>query len=62
MTLDEYLQQQGYQIWLMGSAKDAELAEEIITQAVTKCDIHNLCGKTNLVEVIDLLACAKTVV
>ncbi|HRG63954.1 MAG TPA: lipopolysaccharide heptosyltransferase II [Burkholderiales bacterium] len=60
--LSSQLQQQGYQIWLMGSAKDAELAEEIITQAVIKRDIHNLCGKTNLVEVIDLLACAEVVV
>lgn len=60
--LSSQLQQQGYQIWLMGSAKDAELAEEIVTQVAIKHDIHNLCGKTNLVEVIDLLACAQTVV
>lgn len=60
--LSNQLQQHGYQVWLMGSAKDVELAKEIVRQASITSDIHNLCGKTNLVEVIDLLACAETVV
>lgn len=50
----------GYQVWIFGSGKEAELGEEIVHKApgVTK----NLCGKTELVDVVDLLACAEQVV
>ena len=60
--LASVLQQQNYQVWLLGSAKDQGLAEEIIAQANLQHSLHNLCGRTNLVEVIDLLAAAKVVV
>ena len=60
--LADLLQSRGYQIWVMGSAKDEVIAAEVVAQAEIKSAIHNLCGRTNLVEVIDLLACAHTVV
>ncbi len=50
----------GWQIWLFGSQKDFEIAEEINTLSDGLC--INLCGKTNLAEAIDLLACAEAVV
>lgn len=60
--LASLLQLQNYQVWIMGSANDQEIAEEIMQQSSVTQDLHNLCGRTNLVEVIDLLACAKVVV
>ena len=60
--LASLLQLQNYQVWIMGSAKDQAIAEEIMQQSSVTQDLHNLCGRTNLVEVIDLLACAKAVV
>ena len=51
--------QQGCQIWLFGSQKDFSIAEEINQLSGNLCT--NLCGKTNLAEAIDLLACADTV-
>ncbi len=51
---------EGWQIWLFGSAKDHAVAEEINALSGSLC--VNLCGKTNLAEAIDLLACADTVV
>lgn len=56
------LQEQGYQVWIMGSSKDKEIANEIFTQATTSNNLVDLCGRTNLVDVIDLLACSKVVV
>ncbi len=50
---------QGKQIWLFGSQKDFDIAEEIQKQSGNVC--INLCGKTDLSEAIDLLACAETV-
>lgn len=55
------LQQQGYQLWLLGSEKDLLLANEIMALAKQE-DMHNLCGRTNLAAVVDLFACAKVVV
>lgn len=52
--------EQGRQIWLFGSQKDYEIAEEINRLSDGICT--NLCGKTTLSEAIDLLACAETVV
>lgn len=51
---------QGRQIWLFGSQKDFEIAEEINRLSDGLC--VNLCGKTSLAEAIDLLACADNVV
>lgn len=51
---------EGAQIWYFGSAKDREIAAEIM-QAAPQHSV-NLCGKTRLDEAIDLLALAQTVV
>ncbi|MDK4707066.1 lipopolysaccharide heptosyltransferase II [Kingella negevensis] len=52
--------ERGYQIWLFGSQKDFDIAENI--NQLSGCVCVNLCGKTSLAEAIDLLACAEKVV
>ncbi|WP_434997461.1 lipopolysaccharide heptosyltransferase II [Vibrio scophthalmi] len=55
---------QGFQVWLFGSAKD-QLITSTISSLVDKeyqSHIHNLAGKTSLIEAVDLLAACKTVV
>lgn len=44
------------QVWVLGSAKDAA-AGEVIAQGLA--DVNNLCGKTSLVDAVDLLALAS---
>ena len=51
---------QGWQIWLFGSQKDFDIAQQIQQLSGDVC--VNLCGKTTLSEAIDLLACANTVI
>ena len=51
---------EGWQIWLFGSQKDRDIADEINRLSDQICT--NLCGSTSLSEAIDLLACADTVV
>jgi lipopolysaccharide heptosyltransferase II len=56
--LAESLVENGWQVWLLGSEKDNAAGEKI-----SGVDgIYNLCGKTRLVDTMDLLACAKSVV
>lgn len=50
----------GWQVWVLGSGKDAGIGDEI--KSISNVHIYNLCGKTELVDTIDLLACAKSVV
>ena len=50
----------GYQVWILGSAREQHLGEAI--QGKGMGELYNLCGKTELVDVIDLLACAEQVV
>ena len=56
----------GYQIWILGSNKDTEAGEQIAAAAgddsSAATEIFNLCGKTQLVDTIDLLALAQSVV
>ncbi len=47
----------GYSCWIMGSEKERELGEQIVSKGV-----HNLCGKTALADVVDLLAATSHVV
>ena len=54
------LQNRGYQVWLIGSAKDREVAENII--ALGNEGGQNLCGKTDLLDAIALLSCAQLVI
>ena len=50
----------GFAVWLLGSAKDAPVGEEIRTLSDDAC--VNLCGKTDLAAAVDLVSCAKLVV
>ena len=54
------LVENGWQVWILGSAKDVAAGNEIAGQQ--SADIHNLCGRTQLVDTVDLLACASSVV
>ncbi len=56
--LAEALVKKGWQVWLLGSEKDKVAGDEISGMV----SIYNLCGKTQLVDTIDLLACARSVV
>ncbi len=49
----------GYRVWVLGSDKEAEQGDVI---AKNHEDIISLCGRTRLVDVIDLIACAEQVV
>jgi len=54
------LQYHGFEVWLVGSSKDKELAEKIVSLGNQSC--RNLCGSTNLGDAIALLSCAELVV
>jgi heptosyltransferase-2 len=54
------LHQQGYAVWLIGSAKDKSVADEINRLADEQCT--NLCGGTDLGDAIVLLSCAQLVI
>ena len=54
------LQQNGFTVWMIGSAKDSEVAEKIVS--LGNLASHNLCGKTNLSDAIALLSCAQLVI
>jgi heptosyltransferase-2 len=58
--LADLLIKNGYQVWVFGSEKERDLGEEIVKGAAV--DAYNLCGKTELVDVIDLITCAEQVV
>ncbi|MCF7970080.1 MAG: lipopolysaccharide heptosyltransferase II [Methylococcaceae bacterium] len=49
--------QQGCTVMLLGSPKDFATAKEI--EQKSGCELHNLCGKTSLLDAVDLLACAN---
>ncbi|MBB1315791.1 lipopolysaccharide heptosyltransferase II [Aliivibrio sp. SR45-2] len=55
---------QGYQVWLFGSAKDKETTESIksLVDSNNQHCVFNLAGDTSLIEAVDLLAACKTVV
>ncbi len=55
-----YKRSRGWQVWVLGSKKDAALAQQI-TELVGK-DCINLAGKTSLAQAIDLLSQASAVV
>lgn len=50
----------GYQVWVMGSSKDERAGTQIVNGLTGPA--YNLCGKTGLVDVVDLLSCAEQVV
>jgi heptosyltransferase-2 len=55
---------QGYQVWLFGSAKDKETTENIksLVDSNNQHCVFNLAGETSLIEAVDLLAACQTVV
>ncbi len=50
----------GWQVWLFGSHKDRAIGNQI--QALVGDGCINLCGETSLLEAVDLLALAQTVI
>ena len=51
----------GLQVWILGSEKEAKLGNAI-SNFVKNHNVINLCGKTSLEDVIDLIAAAKVAV
>lgn len=58
--LAQLLVNKGFQVWVIGSSKEKKLGQKIVAELTDS--VFNLCGKTSLVDVIDLLSCAKQVV
>lgn len=58
------LSARGWQVWLLGSARDRDVAEAVIAAlpAAQRRSAHNLAGATELVDAVDLLAGADLVV
>ena len=54
------LQKHGFSVWIIGSAKDREIAENIV--ALGNQASRNLCGSTDLGDAIALLSCAQLVI
>ncbi len=52
--------ERGFQVWIIGSVKEQALGDKIAMQQQN--DISNLCGKTSLVEAVDLVAMSAWVV
>jgi heptosyltransferase-2 len=50
---------EGRQVWIFGSAKEKELGQSI---AQNRGHIHDLCGRTQLADVVDLLGAAQAAV
>lgn len=58
--LAEKLVAAGKQVWVLGGAKDAAAGAEIAASGLA--ELHNLCGKTQLADVVDLLAATQAAV
>ena len=58
--LAQKLVAQGHQVWLFGSAKDQPVCQQILVAAGE--GVVNLCGKTRLEDVVDLIALTEQVV
>lgn len=54
------LQQHGFAVWLIGSAKDKDVAGKIVALGNPEC--RNLCGSTGIGDAIALLSCAELVI
>jgi len=64
-ALAEMLHRQGYAVWIFGSGKDRIVAEDIGILAVEKNPDAvpvNLCGRTSLLEAIDLMGLTSGIV
>jgi heptosyltransferase-2 len=56
--LSALLGNKGFEVWVLGSDKDAEAGDRIASASAA----HNLCGQTSLEDVIDLLGYAEQAV
>ncbi len=63
-TVAQFAIEQGKQVWLFGSQKDFDTCESIKQQVPMHLQeqVHNLAGKTSLIEAVDLLAACQTVI
>jgi len=61
-TLADELAARGYVIWLLGSAKDKAVGDDIIRLSANPSALRNLCGITSLTQAIDLIAASSFVV
>jgi heptosyltransferase-2 len=64
-TLAGLLAKKGYAVWILGSPKDQAVAEQIRSLAATRDKAAapvNLCGRTDLVQAIDLMSLVDGVV
>ena len=61
-TLADALAQRGFSVWLLGSAKDTPIGEEIVCRSTGNEKPLNFCGNTSLTQAIDLIATASLVV
>ncbi len=59
-ALARHLNGRGKAVWLFGSQKDRQIADEIVALSDNAC--INLCGRTNLAGAIDLMSVASCVV
>ena len=59
-SLIDLLQEQGINVCILGSPKDVVVGNKI--EAMCKNPIYNLCGKTSLLDVIDVLATCNVAV
>ncbi len=50
----------GYQVWVFGSTREKQLGEVIVRKLDR--DAYNLCGKTGIIDAVDLIACTEQVV
>ena len=60
--LADLIEYKGFQIVILGSAKDTEISSEITRKVSNTKNVFDLCGKTNLLDAIDLLGVAKFVI
>ncbi len=54
--LAQRLREAGYQVWILGSQKDHVNAQQILKLAGEAEGVVNLCGRTELVDAVDLLS------
>lgn len=52
---------QGYQVWILGSKKEEALGAQVLAGA-NAGGVHNLCGRTTLTDVVDLLSVCRAAV
>lgn len=62
VTIARALAGRGLQVWLMGSAKDAQVTRDILAGCADLPGVADLAGRTDLAQAVDLMALAQLVV